>query len=228
MSGPACGSDHRSLLGHRGSDGDASSPGAAGTACCSPAALTGSRRSPDEIGGEWEACDVRDRAQVDAVAARVLERHPAIAPARQQRGRPGARQRSSRRRPETIERVLETNYLGGVWCARAFLPGLRGAAAGGGAHVVNVVSVAGTIAFAPAGPYAALEARAARVLALARGARCVPRGSRCTRSCRASSRPRASRQRTNAPKRAHAPVRARLGRRRAGDREGGREGDAGR
>ena len=31
-----------------------------------------------EIGGEWELCDVADRAQVDAAAARVLERHPAI------------------------------------------------------------------------------------------------------------------------------------------------------
>jgi NADP-dependent 3-hydroxy acid dehydrogenase YdfG len=32
-----------------------------------------------EIGAEWETCDVRDRAQVDEVAARVLERHPAVA-----------------------------------------------------------------------------------------------------------------------------------------------------
>ena len=27
-----------------------------------------------EIGGEWEVCDVADRAQVDDVASRVLER----------------------------------------------------------------------------------------------------------------------------------------------------------
>jgi short-subunit dehydrogenase len=59
--------------------------------------------------------------------------------------------------PETVERVVETNYLGGVWCTRAFMPGLRSAAAAGDAHVVNVVSVAGTIAFAPAGPYAAAK-----------------------------------------------------------------------
>ena len=31
-----------------------------------------------EIGGEYEVCDVADRAAVDAVAARVLERHPRI------------------------------------------------------------------------------------------------------------------------------------------------------
>ena len=56
--------------------------------------------------------------------------------------------------------MIETNYLGGVWCTRAFMPGLRSAAAAAaarGAHVVNVVSVAGTIAFAPAGPYAAAK-----------------------------------------------------------------------
>ena len=74
--------------------------------------------------------------------------------ARQQCGCPRTRNLRLDVDPETIERVLETNYLGGVWCARAFLPGLRSAAAAGDAHVVNVVSVAGTIAFAPAGPYA--------------------------------------------------------------------------
>jgi len=63
--------------------------------------------------------------------------------------------------PELVERVIDVNYLGGVWCLRAFLPGLRnaaragsGGAGSGGAHVVNLVSVAGTVAFAPAGAYA--------------------------------------------------------------------------
>ena len=52
--------------------------------------------------------------------------------------------------------MIDVNYLGGVWCTRALLPGLRwAAAAGDGAHVVNLVSVAGTTAFAPAGAYAA-------------------------------------------------------------------------
>jgi short-subunit dehydrogenase len=107
-----------------------------------------------EVGGEWEVCDVRDRAQVDEVAARVLERHPAIALLVNNAGVPG-RGTFVSTSPETVERVLETNYYGGVWCSRAYLPGLRAAAEGGRAHVVNVVSVAGTIAFAPAGPYAA-------------------------------------------------------------------------
>jgi short-subunit dehydrogenase len=106
-----------------------------------------------EVGGEWEVCDVRDRPQVDEVAARVLERHPAIALLVNNAGVPG-RGTFVSTSPETVVRVLETNYYGGVWCSRAFLPGLR-AAAEGRAHLVNVVSVAGTIAFAPAGPYAA-------------------------------------------------------------------------
>ena len=54
--------------------------------------------------------------------------------------------------PERIERVIRTNYLGSVWCLRAFLPALEAARP---ADVVNVVSVAGTVAFPPAGPYAA-------------------------------------------------------------------------
>ena len=109
-----------------------------------------------EIGGEWETCNVRDRAQVDDVAARVLARHPAVALLVNNAGVPGRGSFVSTS-PETVERVLETNYLGGVWCSRAFLPGLRAAAASGEAHVVNVVSIAGTIAFAPAGPYAAAK-----------------------------------------------------------------------
>lgn len=109
-----------------------------------------------EIDGEWEVCDVRDRAQVDEVAGRVLARHPAVALLVNNAGVPGRGSFVSTS-PETVERVLETNYLGGVWCSRAFLPGLRAAAAAGGAHIVNVVSVAGTIAFAPAGPYAAAK-----------------------------------------------------------------------
>ena len=109
-----------------------------------------------ELGGDWETCNVRDRAQVDEVAARVLQRHPQIGLLVNNAGVPG-RGTFVSTEPETIERVLETNYLGGVWCSRAFLPGLRAAAAGGDAHVVNVISVAGTIAFAPAGPYAAAK-----------------------------------------------------------------------
>lgn len=110
----------------------------------------------NEIGAEWETCDVRDRSQIDEVAARVLARHAAVALLVNNAGVPG-RGTFVSTSPETVERVIETNYLGGVWCTRAYMPGLRAAAATGRAHIVNVVSVAGTIAFAPAGPYAAAK-----------------------------------------------------------------------
>ena len=57
--------------------------------------------------------------------------------------------------PELIERVLGVNALSGIRLTRALLPPLRAARAHGGAHVVNVASVAGTMAFAQAGAYAA-------------------------------------------------------------------------
>jgi len=49
--------------------------------------------------------------------------------------------------PLRIEQVVRVNYLGSVWTTRAFLPGLQR-----GSRVVNVVSVAGTVAV---GPYSA-------------------------------------------------------------------------
>jgi short-subunit dehydrogenase len=107
-----------------------------------------------DIGAEWELCDVSDRAQVDAVATRVLERHPGVALLVNNAGMP-ARGSYLDIEAERIEQAIACNYLGGVWCLRAFEPGLRAAAAAGGAHVVNVVSVAGTVAFAPAGAYSA-------------------------------------------------------------------------
>ncbi len=111
------------------------------------------RSLADELGGEWELCDVADREQVEGVAARVLERHPRIGLLVNNAGVPG-RGRFTEVEPEVIERVMRVNYLGGVWCLRAFLPGLQ---AHGDSHVVNVVSVAGTISFAPAGPYSAAK-----------------------------------------------------------------------
>jgi len=112
------------------------------------------RALADELGAEVELCDVADRDAVEAIAARILERHPAVHLLVNNAGMP-ARGSYLAVDPELVRRVMEVNYLGGVWCTRALLPGLRAAAPAGGAHVVNVVSVAGTTAFAPAGAYAA-------------------------------------------------------------------------
>ena len=101
-----------------------------------------------ELGGEFEVCDVSERADVDRVAAAILQRHPRVGLLVNNAGIPGRGDFFSLE-PERIEAVLKTNYLGGVWMVRALEGGLHA-----GSHVVNVVSVAGTVAFAPAGPYA--------------------------------------------------------------------------
>ena len=105
----------------------------------------------EELGGEAEPCDVSDRGAVDAVAERVLQRHPRIDLLVNNAGIPG-RTRFLDGDPEVIERLIRINYLGGVWCLRAFLPGLRAAAP---SDVVNIVSVSGVVAGPPSGPYSA-------------------------------------------------------------------------
>jgi short-subunit dehydrogenase len=130
-------------------------------------------RVASEIGGEWELCDVADREQVNEVAARILERHPALGLLMNNAGMP-ARGSFLEIDPGLIEQVIDVNYLGGVWCLRAFLPGLQSAGRAGGAHVVNLVSVSGTVAFAPAGAYA--SAKHAQ-LAFSRSAAALLRGS---------------------------------------------------
>jgi short-subunit dehydrogenase len=105
----------------------------------------------EELRGEFELCDVADREAVDRTAAAVRERHPAVHLLVNNAGIP-ARTDFLDGEPEPIESVIRTNYLGSVWCLRAFLPALEAAAP---SDVVNLVSVAGTIAFPQGGPYAA-------------------------------------------------------------------------
>jgi 3-oxoacyl-[acyl-carrier protein] reductase len=105
----------------------------------------GLSRRPSEA-DEHEACDVGDRASVEAAAERVLERHPSIDLLVCNAGL-AARGSFLTAEPERIEEVIRVNYLGSVWTVRAFLPGL-----GRGSHLVNIVSVAGTVAD---GPYSA-------------------------------------------------------------------------
>jgi short-subunit dehydrogenase len=104
-----------------------------------------------ELGAEWETCDVGDREAVERTAAAIVERHPQIGLLVNNAGIP-ARRGFLRAPAETIESVTRTNYLGAVWCLRAFLPALEAAAP---SDVVNVVSVAGTITTGAAGPYTA-------------------------------------------------------------------------
>ena len=104
-----------------------------------------------ELGGEADVCDVSDREAVERVARAVLARHPRVKLLVNNAGISG-RGGFLTADADRIELVMRTNYLGGVWCLRAFMPGLE---AGAPADVVNVVSVAGSVAFGPAGPYSA-------------------------------------------------------------------------
>jgi NAD(P)-dependent dehydrogenase (short-subunit alcohol dehydrogenase family) len=110
--------------------------------------VVGLARRPAPDAHEYEECDVSDREAVEAVAARVLERHPRIDLLVNNAGRKGPRAFVGVD-PEELEHHLRTNYLGSVWCLNAFLPGLQP-----GSHVVNMVSVAGTVAY---GPYSATK-----------------------------------------------------------------------
>jgi short-subunit dehydrogenase len=125
----------------------------------------------DELGGEFEVCDVGRRDEVERVAAAVRQRHPRIQLLVNNAGIPG-RAGFNRIDPERIEELLRVNYLGGVWCLRAFLPALEAA---GRADVVNIVSVAGSVAFAPAGPYSASK-HAQLAFSRASAAELRPRG----------------------------------------------------
>jgi uncharacterized protein len=109
------------------------------------------RALAEEIGGEYELCDVGSREDVERVAAGVTERHPTIQLLVNNAGIPG-RAGFSKIDEERLENVIRVNYLGSVWCLRAFLPALEAA---GRSDVVNIVSVAGTVAVAPSGPYSA-------------------------------------------------------------------------
>jgi len=109
------------------------------------------RALAEEIGGEYEVCDVADRDAVERTARAVLERHPQIKLLVNNAGIPG-RTGFLDSDLDRIELVTRVNYLGGVWCLRAFLPGLLAAAP---SDVVNVTSVAGTVTAGTSGPYSA-------------------------------------------------------------------------
>jgi short-subunit dehydrogenase len=106
------------------------------------------RATAEEVGGEYEVCDVADRGAVERMAASVRERHPAIDLLVNNAGVPG-RGNYLDVPPERIEELIRINYLGSVWCLLAFLPALEAAAP---SHLVNIVSIAGTVAV---GPYSA-------------------------------------------------------------------------
>jgi uncharacterized protein len=127
----------------------------------------------EETGGEYELCDVTDRAAVEETARRIVERHPKVHLLVNNAGIP-ARASFLQGDPAQLEAVLHTNYLGGIWCLRAFLPALEAAAP---SDVVNIVSVAGTVALPDSGPYAGSK-HAQLAFSRATAAELRPRGIR--------------------------------------------------
>jgi uncharacterized protein len=114
-----------------------------------------------ELDGDAVVCDIGSRSAVGAAAAEILARHPRVDLLVNNAGMP-ARPTFLDADLDLVERVLAVNYFGGVWLTRALLPGLgaaarRARAEGRRAHVVNVASVAGTVAFARSGPYVAAK-----------------------------------------------------------------------
>jgi short-subunit dehydrogenase len=109
------------------------------------------RALAQELSGEYEICDVGRQAEVESVAAAVMGRHPRIDLLVNNAGIAG-RTGFTSIEPDRLEELVRVNYLGSIWCLRAFKPALEAA---GRSDVVNIVSVAGTVAFGPAGPYSA-------------------------------------------------------------------------
>jgi short-subunit dehydrogenase len=110
-------------------------------------------RTAGEIGAEAEICDVGHREQVEELASRVGKRHPAVHLLVNNAGTAG-RRGFLELEPEHIEELVRVHYLGSLWCTLAFLPLLE---AGAPAHIVNVASIAGTVAYGASGPYAAAK-----------------------------------------------------------------------
>jgi len=87
------------------------------------------------------ACDVRERAQVDAMVKIILARFGKIDVLINNAGI-GMRQPFSETSLDSIEEIMRTNYLGAVYCTHAVLHPMIARASG---HIVNISSVAGVI-----------------------------------------------------------------------------------
>ena len=87
-------------------------------------------------------CDVRERGQVEALAARVREIHGRCDVLVNNAGVPGGGPFPDLSW-EKVEEITHTNYMGVLYCTKAFLPMMLETGRG---HVVNVASLAGRFA----------------------------------------------------------------------------------
>ncbi len=107
-----------------------------------------------EIDGIAEPCDLLDRDAVIALGRRLVDEHGSIG---MLVNNAGALSRGTFLEVDLdeLERIMRLNYLSGVWLTHTLLPALERAAGKGDAHVVNVASIGGTIAFPGATAYSA-------------------------------------------------------------------------
>ena len=107
-----------------------------------------------EIQGTAEPCDLLDRQAVVALGERLVAEHGSIG---MLVNNAGALSRGTFLEVELdeLERIARLNYLSGVWLTHSLLPALRRAGEESSAHVVNVASIGGTIAFPAATAYSA-------------------------------------------------------------------------
>jgi short-subunit dehydrogenase len=111
-------------------------------------------RIADEIGGIAEPCDLLEREAVIALGRRLAEGHGTIGILVNNAG-VLSRGTFVEIDDDELERVTRLNYLSGAWLTRSILPALLHAGSETGAHVVNVVSIGGAIAFPAATAYSA-------------------------------------------------------------------------
>jgi short-subunit dehydrogenase len=104
-----------------------------------------------EVAGEIEArggfatalaCDVTERGQVEDLAAHIRETHARCDVLVNNAGLPGGGPFPDLSWDQ-IEEITRTNYLGVLYCTKAFLPMMLEAGKG---HVVNIASLAGRFA----------------------------------------------------------------------------------
>jgi short-subunit dehydrogenase len=107
-----------------------------------------------ETGGVAEPCDLLDRDAVLALGGRLVADHGAIGLLV---NNAGALSRGTLEQVglDELEHTVRLNYLTGVWVFRSLQPALLRAGKQGGAHVVNVASIGGAIAFPGGAAYSA-------------------------------------------------------------------------
>jgi len=94
-------------------------------------------------------CDIRDESAVNAIAETVLASFGAVMALVNAAGTNTPARSFAALSGDDYRRLVETNLNGAYYCLQAFLPGMRRRGAG---TIVNVVSDAGKLASAKAGP----------------------------------------------------------------------------